>query len=388
VKRQAVRSKTDICGIGAVTAYGWGRETLWEGLVNSVPAAQYAEGYGATPDEPGWVGLIREGGRYRDGNLFSRALLAAAREAIQDATDRGWRPGGRVGVIYGGVLDDLRAWGDFHQQGEKLAFRRSFLAMLPSTPITSLMSEFGFHGPSMMASAMCATGNAALITAKMWLDTGFADDVVIVTTDLSATRPMVRHFVHLGVAVTDLPSLEACRPFQEGSRGFTFSEAAMAFVVTQRKTDAYATLLGGAMTHEAHNAIALAPDPVVAVEAVTRALERADVEPADVRYVNAHGPGTKLCDRTETGILETVFPTSTRIYSFKPFTGHSQSASALVEIAATCLSFQHDLIPAPKPVADGHPQLMNGPSRPEGGITVKTSIGMGGYVTAVVLDAG
>ncbi|MFK0248979.1 beta-ketoacyl synthase N-terminal-like domain-containing protein [Amycolatopsis azurea] len=381
-----MRTKTDICGIGAVTAYGWGRESLWEGLASGVPCAQFTESFGETPDLPGWVAHIAEGGRSRDGSLHARALLAAAREAIEDAGARGWSPGRRVGVIAGGVREDLRSWDRLTEMGDQLMYRREFIGMMPSTPIASLMSEFGFHGPSVTLSAMCATGSAATLTAKMWLDAGMADDVVVLTTDLSATRPVVRNFVHCGVAITDVPPLEACRPFQEGTLGFTFSEAAVAVVLTQRKTDAYATVLGGAMTHEAHNAMALDPDPTTAITAVTEGLENANVSASDIRYVNAHGTGTKLCHRTESQILETVFPGSTRIYSIKPLTGHSQSSSALTEIAASCLAAQHDLIPAPKPVADGHPQLLEGPTRPESGLTVKTSIGMGGYVTSVVLD--
>ncbi|WP_414940093.1 beta-ketoacyl synthase N-terminal-like domain-containing protein [Amycolatopsis sp. cmx-11-51] len=381
-----MRSKTDICGIGAVTAYGWGRESLWEGLASGVPGPQFTEGFGETPELPGWVGRIADGGRPRDGNLHGRALLAAAREAIEDAGARGWSPGRRVGVVSGGVREDQRTWDRFVLLGEKLMFRREFIGMMPSTPISVLMAEFGFRGPSMITSAMCATGGAAMLTAKMWLDAGYADDVVVVTTDLSALRPMVRNFVHCGVAVTDAPPLDACRPFQEGTRGFTFSEAAVAMVLTRQKSDSYATVRGGAMAHEAHNAIALDPDPTTAITAVTDALENADAAATDVRYMNSHGTGAKLCHRTESQILEAVFPRSTEIYSIKPLTGHTQSASALTEIATTCLAAQRDLIPAPKPVADGHPQLMDGPSRPESGLTVKTSIGMGGYVTAVVLD--
>ncbi|MEU3626355.1 3-oxoacyl-ACP synthase [Amycolatopsis coloradensis] len=381
-----MRSKTDICGIGAVTAYGWGRESLWEGLASGVPSPQFTEGFGETPELPGWVGHIAEGGRREDGNLHGRALLAAAREAIEDAGTRGWSPGRRVGVISGGVREDLRTWDRLTGLGEELMYRREFIGMMPSTPICALMSEFGFHGPSMATSAMCATGSAAVLTAKMWLEAGMADDVVVVTTDLSATRAMVRNFVHCGVAITDTPPLDACRPFQEGTRGFTFSEAAVAVVLTQRKTDAYATVRGGAMAHEAHNAMALDPDATTAIAAVADALENADAAPEDVRYLNAHGTGTKLCHRSESRILDTVFPRGTEIYSIKPLTGHSQSGSALTEIATTCLAAQRDLIPAPKPVADGHPRLMDGPSRPESGLTVKTSIGMGGYVTAVVLD--
>lgn len=382
-----MRSETDICGIGAVTAYGWGKVHLWDGLLSGTPAASLVDGYGPAPDDAGWVGLVPDGGDPADGSLFTRAFLAAAREAIEDAIERGWRPGRRVGVIYGSALDDLRSWRDYQRLGTPVGVRRNFIAMMSSSPVMALMSEYGFHGPAMTAAAMCATGNAALITAKMWLDNNFADDVVVVTADLSGTREVVRDFVSVGVAVTDAPPADACRPFQEGSRGFTFAEGACAFVVTRQRTDRYAGVLGGHMTHEAFHPVALNPDPGHVVEAVAGALAAAEVDARDVRYFNAHGPGTRQCDTTEAAVLDRLFPETTGIYSFKPLTGHCQTAASLVEIAATCLSAQHDLLPVPKPVANGHPRLLDGPSRPQGGLTVKTSIGMGGYVTALVLDA-
>ena len=77
---------------------------------------------------------------------------------------------------------------------------RDYLAMMPSTPMSTLMQEYGFHGPAMNVSAMCASGNAGLLTAKAWLDTGIVDDVVFVATDLSLTPENVRQFVRLGVA--------------------------------------------------------------------------------------------------------------------------------------------------------------------------------------------
>ena len=57
----------------------------------------------------------------------------------------------------------------------------------------------------------------------------------------------------------DGPSLEMCRPFQEGSRGFTAGEASVGFVVSRRPGGAYANVLGGAMTHDGYHAISIAP---------------------------------------------------------------------------------------------------------------------------------
>ena len=50
----------------------------------------------------------------------------------------------------------------------------------------------------MNVTAMCASGNAAMLTAKMWLDAGVASDVIVVASDLSATPENIRHFRNLG----------------------------------------------------------------------------------------------------------------------------------------------------------------------------------------------
>jgi 3-oxoacyl-[acyl-carrier-protein] synthase II len=56
-----------------------------------------------------------------------------------------------------------------------------------------------------------------------------------------------------------------------------------------------------------------------------------------------------------------------------------------VEIMASLLAYERGVLPAPKPVAQGHPQLLPGPVDCHGGLTVKTSLGMGGHNAAVVI---
>jgi 3-oxoacyl-[acyl-carrier-protein] synthase II len=284
------------------------------------------------------------------------------------------------------VLGDVETVDRFYRERDgHFKSRPEFLAMMSSSPVTAIMREFDFHGPVMDVGAMCGSGNAALITAKMWLDAGFADDVVVVTTDLSATRPIVRGFADLRVAITDFAPLDACRPFQQGSRGFPFAEAAIAMVLSHRGNRPYAQVLGGAMTHEAYHVIGIDPGTTHLVAATREALERAGVSASSVRYLHAHGPGTSQCDTAEITMLESLFPSTTQVYSVKPLAGHTQSSAALLEIAVSCLAWEHNLIPAPRQVAAAHPQLLDGPTRPDDGNLVKSSLGMGGQNSAVVL---
>ena len=74
------------------------------------------------------------------------------------------------------------------------------------------------------------------------------------------------------------------------------------------------------------------------------------------------------------------------IYSIKPMVGHCQGAAAAVEVAAAALGYAHGIVPAPPTVAPGHRRLLDGPTPIQaGGMTLKTSLGMGGHNSAVVL---
>jgi 3-oxoacyl-[acyl-carrier-protein] synthase II len=375
-----------ICGIGIVSGYGWGREPLWDGLLSGKPAATVVPGLGQNPGDMVWAACVPDGGDPRDGpSRFARAMRAAAREAIQDAHDRGWRPGRRVGLLHAVVLGEVDLWRDFYTtRGGRLSVHE-YLALMPSTPMSALMQEYGFHGPAMNVSAMCASGNAGLITAKSWLDADLVDDVIFVATDLSLTPENVSHFVRLGVAIIDAEPLDACRPFQQGSRGFIMGEASVSFVLSTRADRPYALTLGGAMSHDAHHVTSIDPELAHITRCFQDALANAGISASAVRYLNAHGPGTAQCDRAEATVLDQLFPPHTNVYSIKPLTGHCQGAASAVEVAVAALSYERGLVPAPPTVAPGHPRLLNGPSPISGGITIKSSLGMGGHNSAIVL---
>ncbi|MEZ0049146.1 3-oxoacyl-[acyl-carrier-protein] synthase II [Mycobacterium sp. MAA66] len=382
-----IEAQTTITGIGAVTGYGWGADPLWNGLLSGKPAATLVGGFGPTGEENAWLARIRDEGDPLDGSSrFARALRAAAREAIADAAQRGWVPGSRVGLLHAVVISEVEGWRDFYLKDAACRRVRDYLTLMPSTPVSMLMREYGFHGPAMNVSAMCSSGNAGLITAKMWLDSGFVDDVVFVSTDLSLTPENVEHFVRLGVGVVDTEPLDACRPFQQGSRGFPAGEAAISFVLSQRAERAYVRVLGGDMTHDAYHLTSVDPGRTQVDQCVRNALRAADTTPDRIAYLNAHGPGTQQCDTAEAGLVDEVLHGRPGIYSIKPMVGHCQGAAAAVELAAAALGYARGVVPAAPTVAPGHPRLLDGPTPLQpGALTLKTSLGMGGHNSAVVL---
>jgi 3-oxoacyl-[acyl-carrier-protein] synthase II len=374
-----------ITGVGMVTGYGWGKDSFWDGLHSGVSAVvDDTEAAEALGEDHFFISRVPDPDPTSPISRFSRALLSAADEAIADARERGWEPGPSVGVIHCAVLGDIREMHDFYLQDNGRRRARTYLKLMPSTPLSMLMQKHGFHGPAMSVGAMCASGNAGILTAMAWLDAGLASDVIVAATDLSADAEHVRQFVELGVLKADAPALDVCRPFQEGSRGFPGGEAATAFVLTRRDGQAYASVLGGFMTHDAFHVTNVDPGLEQIRHVVQGALDAAGVDGSDVAYLNAHGPGTAQCDAAEAAVSADLLPNA-ELYSLKPLVGHCQGAASLVEMAGACLAYERGVIPAPAQVADGDPRLLDGPTPTKPGITVKTSIGLGGHNSAVVL---
>lgn len=380
-------SPMNITGIGAVTGYGWGTKHVWDGFLLGESAVRLHTGLdGFVDGGSAWVATIEdEGGRPGGPSRFMRALRFAAREAVSDARDHGWTPGPNVGVIHSMVLGDVEMWRDYYRADTSAIGGRQWVQMMPGTVISMMMKEHDFHGPAMSVTAMCASGNAGMLAAKAWIDAGICSDVILLSTDLSGIPENLRRFQDIGVAVLDTPPFDGCRPFQEGSRGFVGGEAAVAMVLSSNDEGSYAAVLGGAMTMDAWSAVSIAPDRVELTRCFTDCLTVAGVDASEVAYINAHGPGTAQCDTAEAAILDELFPEAHGIFSVKPLLGHCQGASSAVELLATVYAFQSGYIPAPPQVAPGHPRLVAGRTKRLPGMMIKSSIGLGGYNSAIVV---
>jgi 3-oxoacyl-[acyl-carrier-protein] synthase II len=384
-------SPMNVSGIGAVTGYGWGKKHLWDGFLLGESSVKLTTGLDGFVDGGfAYLSLIPDEGDRKDGpSRFMQALRFSAREAVTEAHEHGWKPGPVVGVIHSIVLGDVELWSEFHRgskAGQRVRARR-WINMMPSTALCMMMKEFDFHGPTMSVTAMCASGNAGLITAKSWIDSGVASDVLLLATDLSGMPENLRPFSDLGVAVLDMPPLDGCRPFQEGSRGFVGGEASVAMVLSGQRRGSQAQVFGGALTMDAYHAVAMSPDRTEMYRCFNTALDVAGVDAAEIAYMNAHGPGTAECDASEAKAFDELFPEAHGIFSVKPLTGHCQAAASLVEILATVYAFRTGFVPAPPKVAPGHPRLVDGLTPREPGPMLKSSIGLGGFNSAVVLDA-
>jgi nodulation protein E len=75
------------------------------------------------------------------------------------------------------------------------------------------------------------------------------------------------------------------------------------------------------------------------------ALRDADIEPAQVGYINAHGTGTPVNDPTESSAIRSVFGDRVAVSSTKSMHGHALGAAGALEAVSTILALQHGVLP-------------------------------------------
>jgi 3-oxoacyl-[acyl-carrier-protein] synthase II len=383
-----------IAGLGLVTSYGWGKDAFYDGLMSQRSGVRHVELDGC--EGGALVGRVPDGGEEAvSASRFGRALFAAAQEAVADARTAGWVPGRRVGLVMATTLGEVEMRRELYFALGGHTRPRTYLTVVPSTSPSMLMNALGFSGgPALNIQAACAGYNTALVLAKMFLDSGVADDMLVVGCDFPNTGEDVWHFARMRALLTDGDPFDVCRPFQVGTRGFVTGEAAGAVVLTRQETAGpYGQLLGGAMNHDPYHPIGINPDIGAVLDVYQAALADAKVAGSDVDYFNAHGAGTPQGDPVEIAVLSQLLPRA-GLFAVKPLTGHAHGASGVVELSASLLAGRHGKLAVAPRVAQAHPDLisagregdlLSGVNDYAGGVTVKGSMGMGGYTAVVIV---
>jgi 3-oxoacyl-[acyl-carrier-protein] synthase II len=384
------RRRAVITGIGTISAAGVGKDAFWQSLLRPEDRPVEASMVGFDPSP--WVNA-KDAKRSDPYVLFA---IAAASLALDDAGAPALSPQ-RTGVVMG----NLYGAGTLIEKQMAVQADQGRAAVSPllcaiaceDACASQLSIRFGFHGPSRLVVASCASGTVAMADAAALIMAGNCDAVLAGATLGPVPDVIVASYENLRVRSRS----GWVRPFDKRRDGFEFAEGAAVLLVeeaeqaTARGAHIYAEIAGWATSNDAFH---ISKPSGRGIEMAMRwALEHAGVGPAAITHINAHGTGTFTGDREEAAAIGRVFGTHRpAVTSIKGRTGHSLAAAGAFEAAALALSIDRGVIPPTAIDLELDPEIIldvvHGSPRPwTPGYAISNSFGLGGHNATVVLRA-
>lgn len=358
-----------VTGLGAVSPVGNNPETAWENLKAGKSGVVTIKRFDVSDLATKFAGEIQDfdpaalfgGKEARRMDRYTQYAMEASRQAIdsskilENGVDRE-RIGLAIGSCVGGIDTTMSQYDVLKTRGPSRVNPFAIPMMLPDTAPARIAIDYGLRGPNMAIVTACATGSNSIGEAFEIIARGAADAMIAGGAEAS-TNPLIIAGFNVMKALSeknDDPAA-ACRPFELNRDGFVMGEGSVVLLLEElehaqrRGAQILAELIGYGTSVDAYHMAAPLEDGTGAALAMRRAIERADIEPGDIDYINTHGTGTELNDKTETKVIKDVLGEhayNIKITSSKSMTGHLFGAAGALE-AMVCVKTLNDGIISP-----------------------------------------
>lgn len=365
-----------VTGMGMVTPLGSGVDHNWKRIINgesgitrithfdpselsSQIAGMVPRGTGEGQMNPDDVLAPKDQKKIDD---FILHAMAAAKEAVRDS---GWVAESeedkcRTGVMIGSGIGGLTSIAETSLQLAEKGPRRISPFFIPGALINlasgQVSIQYGFKGPNHSVVTACATGTHAIGDSARMIMLDDADVMIAGGTESAVNYLGVAGFAALRAlssGYNDRPT-EASRPFDEGRDGFVIAEGAGVLVLEEyehakkRGAKIYAEIAGYGMSGDAYHITSPAENGDGGYRAMVAALKRAEVNPEDIDYINAHGTSTPVGDGIECTAIKRLFANNLGKFSMsstKSAIGHLLGAAGAVEAIYSIKAIETGILP-------------------------------------------
>jgi len=342
-------------------------------------------------------------GLYVAGRALDDSGFVAYREALDPpaAAAVNDRTGVYVGMGGGGYQNEYEffplltaANGDLRTFGRELTATVHpmwLLRSMPNNVLCHIGIRHGLKGPNVCVTNHSASGSTEAAAA---LRAGEADRALAVGHDAPIEPQMVLYYHQLGLLGAD-----GLWPFDARRSGSLLGEGAAALVLetdsaaADRHVRVLGEFLGSGCTTEAEGLLAIRADGDGLAGAIESALDDAEMRPADIGMIVAHGSGTRLSDASEALAIRRVFGASAPpVTAFKWAFGHPLAASGILDSVLALIALRHGVVPGVATLRELDPDfgslpISAQPQAPRSDVALVLNRGFGGSNTALVLRA-
>jgi 3-oxoacyl-[acyl-carrier-protein] synthase II len=405
-------SRVVVTGLGLVTSLGNNLATSWEALCQGRSGVTEITGYDTSRHRVHFGGEIKQFDlspymdrkEVRRNDPFEHLAIATTMQALEQAKLKiGAENADDVGVYIGSGIGGLVTLHDqfsvLHEKGpERISPFFINMMIIDGAPgIVSILT--GAKGPNWAAVSACATSGNTIGEAWETIRRGDARAMIAGGSEKAITPIAMAAFdnMHALSRRNDDPQ-GASRPFDATRDGFVMGEGAAMLILEDlgyarsRGATVLAELVGYASTGDAHHVTEPAPGGTGLIRAMRRALQKADLRPEQVDYINAHGTSTPPNDRTETQAIKACFGEHAyrlAVSSTKSMTGHTLGAAGAVEAVISIMAIQTGIIPPtinlhhPDPECDLD-YVPNEARRRTVDVAMSNVLGFGGHNTTLI----
>ncbi len=407
-----------VTGLGALTPIGNNVSEYWTNLLSGKSGAAPITQFDASNFKTQFACEVKnfnvtdhiDRKEARKQDPYTQYALVATAQAMQDSKiNIDTINLDRAGVIWGSGIGGIKTFYDevstFAKGDGTPRFNPFFIPKMISDIAAGIISiKYGFRGPNFTTVSACASSSNAIIDSFNYIRLGKADIIITGGSEASVNEAGVGGFNAIKALSTRNESPEkASRPFDKDRDGFVLGEGAGTLILEEyehaikRGAKIYAEVTGGGLSADAHHITAPHPDGLGAKKVMQNALEDAQMKPDEIDYINVHGTSTPLGDISEVKAIKEVYGKhayNLNISSTKSMTGHLLGAAGAVELIASILALQKNIVPPTINNENFDNQLdaklnftLNKAEKRNVNAVMSNTFGFGGHNASIILKA-
>ncbi len=258
----------------------------------------------------------------------------------------------------------------------------------PGEVADAIAQKYGIGGLIMTFSMACVSSSHALVVAAQLLHQKKIRRAIVV-----GFEPLLNLTLQ-GFASLLLYDQEQCRPFCANRSGMQLGEAAAAVILEEngssKKSKAAYRFAGGYLFNDNNSLTSAGVDGEMAKNVIGQTLTAAQISPAEIMAIKAHGTGTRDNDLSEgRGLVKVFGDNLPPIVSLKGAIGHTLGAAGAVETALWISCLEEGMLPRSFGFTQIDPELGFAPSQVNipalAGAYLCTFFGFGGTCTSYII---
>ncbi|GCE29092.1 3-oxoacyl-[acyl-carrier-protein] synthase 2 [Dictyobacter alpinus] len=361
-------SRVVVTGMGLITALGNDLASTWEALTQGRSGVGEITAYDTSDFGVHFAAEIKqfEPQLYMDrkearrNDPYEQLAIATTKQALAQAgltinADNADDIGVYIGSGIGGLVTLHDQFKVLHEKGpDRISpFFINMMIVDGAPGIVSILT--GAKGPNWATVSACATSSNSIGEAWETIRRGDAKAMIAGGSEKAVTPIAMAAFDKMKtLSRRNQDPQGASRPFSLDRDGFVMGEASGMLILEDlefaraRGATILAELIGYGTTADASHITSPAPGGEGLVRAMRRALRKANLQPEQIDYINAHGTSTQPNDSTETQAIKTCFGDHAyklAVSSTKSMTGHTLGAAGAVEAIISIMALQTGIIP-------------------------------------------